>query len=116
MARMKTIEEFRRKPFPMSWPKRLGLVLTLELAWFMLLHPLLPSTLGGFVVEFSAGLIVFAFVYGAVRLVILLMSLPLNRVLSAAASITIAVGVGAAIFGAAYWCRIIMESNFSYMH
>ncbi len=92
------------------------MLLVAEAGWFLLLHPLVPSTLTGFVAEFAAGLVVLGLVYGGVRAIVWLQGRSINRALNAAVSLTIALGVGVLIFGAAYWCRALLTSNFAYMH
>lgn len=116
MRRMKALESFQRVQHPMSWPKRLGVLLVAEAGWFLLLHPLVPSTLPGFAAEFGAGLAVLALVYGGVRAIVWLQGRPINRSLNAAVSLAIALGVGVVIFAAVYWCRAFLTSNFAYMH
>ncbi len=116
MRRMKTAEAFQRATQPMSWPKRLGGLLVLEAGWFLLLQPLIPSTLGGFLAEFAAGLVVLGLVYAGVRAIVWLQGRSINRTLNAAVSLAIALGVGVVIFGAVYWCRAFLSSNFAYMH
>jgi hypothetical protein len=113
---MKTLESFQRAQHPMSWPKRLGVLLVAEAGWFLLLHPLVPSTLAGFVAEFVAGLVAVGLVYVGVRTIVWLQGRSINRSLNAAVSLAIALGVGAVIFGAAYWCRAFLTSSFGYMH
>jgi hypothetical protein len=112
---MKTAEAFQRASQPMSWPKRLGMLLVLQAGWFLLLHPLVPSTVTGFVAEFAAGLIVFGLVYSGVRAIVWLQGRPINRSLNVAVCLAIALGVGVVIFAAAYWCRLFLMRNFRHM-
>ncbi len=116
MRRMKTAEAFQRASDPTSWPKRVGVLLVAEAGWFLLLHPLVPSTLAGFAAEFLAGLAVLGLVYAGVRAIVWLQGRPINRSPNAAVSLAIALGVGVVIFAAAYWCRAFLTSNFAYMH
>ena len=116
MRRMKTLESFQPAQHSMSWPKRLGVLLVAEAGWFLFLHPLVPSTLAGLVAEFAAELVVLGLVYVGVRAIVWLQGRPINRSLSAVLCLAIAIGVGAAIFGAAYWCRAFLTGNFVYLH
>ena len=116
MRHMKTTEAYQRASRPMSWPKRAGVLLVAEVGWFLLLHPLVPSTLAGFAAEFVTGLAVFALVYGGVRAIVWLQGRPINRLLNTAASLTIALGIGIVIFLGAYCCRTLLASNLTYMH
>lgn len=116
MRHMKTTDAYQRASRPMSWPKRVGVLLVGEVGWFLLLHPLVPSTLAGFVVEFVTGLAVMVLVYGGVRAIVWLQGCPINRLLNSAACLTIALGIGIVIFLGAYWCRTFLASNFTYMH
>jgi hypothetical protein len=116
MRHMKTTDAYQRASGPMSWPKRAGVLLVAEVGWFLLLHPLVPSTLAGFAVEFVTGLAVIALVYGGVRSIVWLQGRPISRMLNTAASLTIALGIGIVIFLGAYWCRTFLASNFTYMH
>lgn len=116
MRHMKTTDAYQRASRPMSWPKRVGVLLVGEVGWFLLLHPLVPSTLAGFAVEFVTGLAVMVLVYGGVRAIVWLQGCPINRLLNSAACLTIALGIGIVIFLGAYWCRTFLASNFTYMH
>ena len=115
MRRMKTSSEYQRRG-TMSWLKWVGVFVVAQAAWFLLLLPLIPSTLVGFVGELTAGLLVLALVYGAVRAIDWLLGSSIKNSLAAALSLAIALGVASAIFGAAYWCREFLTGNFSYMH
>ena len=101
-------------PQAVCWPKRLGVLLVLELAWFALLYPLVPSTFNGLVAEFAAGLVVFGLVYGGFRAIFRLHGQPMNRILSTGASLVIVFGVGIAIPALEVWFRAFVASNFDW--
>ena len=100
----------------MSWLARLAIILGLEACWFALLHPLVPSTLLGFIAEFAAGLVVFALVYGGAQAIIWLQGRPAHRNLTRVISVVIAIGMGVVIFAAAYACQVFLGRNFTYWY
>jgi hypothetical protein len=91
------------------WP---SIVVVIELAWFGLLHPLVPSTFVGFVVEGLMPIPVLLYGTLAMRWIAWLQadrSIPRQ-----ALAVLIAVSLGAAIFFGAYFARSVLSTQFHY--
>ena len=98
---------------PPLW-RWLIIFLLLEAAWFMWLHPLVPSNLVGFAIEFLAGTCVMAVMYGAARGIWWMAEKQDNLFLWCSVALVLALGVGVAIFIAAYEFRTWISANFHY--
>ena len=86
----------------------------LEAAWFMWLHPLVPSNLIGFVIEFLAGVCVMGLMYGAARGIWWMSGQQGNLLLWRSVAAVLALGVGVVIFVVAYEFRTTISANFHY--
>ena len=100
----------------MPWSKRVVVVVIALIAWFALLHPLVPSSVSGLVIEVLAGLVAFGLLYGGIRAVVWLQTLTGHRALVVCASVVIALAVGGGIFVSAYVCRTYWAGSFTYLH
>ena len=114
MRRMKVARDSYIRSGPNSWTKWGAVCLGAQVAWFLLLLPLVPATSAAFFAEFAAGLVVSALIYGAVRAIVWLLGSRTKNSLTTALALMIALGIGVAIFSAAYWCREFLTGNFSY--
>lgn len=100
----------------MPWSTRVGVVVVAMIAWFALLHPLVPSSVLGLVIEVLAGLVALGLVYGGIRAIIWLQTLTAPRAIVVGASVLIAFAVGVGIFVSAYVCRTYWAGSFTYLH
>jgi hypothetical protein len=98
---------------PPQW-RWLGIFLLLEAAWFMLLHPLVPSNWQGFLIEVFAGACVIAVVYCAARAIWWISKQQSHLSLWRLVAVVLALGVGLGIFLVAYEFRTTISSNFHY--
>ena len=94
--------------------KLAGILLLGEALWFALLHPLVPSTLTGFAMEFAAGIVVAAVIWGTWGGMWWLAGCDSNPVLRRFAAVALSLSVGIAIFLAAYLFRETLGANFQY--
>jgi len=92
----------------------LGIFLLLEAAWFMLVHPLVPSNWMGFATEFFAGASVIALVYGVARAIWWISKQQGHLLLWRALAVALALGVGVAIFLVVYEFKATLSDNFHY--
>jgi hypothetical protein len=99
---------------PTSVLKQVVGLLLLEVFWFSLMHPLVPSTLQGFLMEFAAGLCIMLIVYAAWKAIIWLTSQKSHVAVFKLLATTMALSVGILIFVAAYEFRSLLENNFHY--
>jgi hypothetical protein len=110
MARL-VAEKLAGLPPLLRWS---GIFLLLEAAWFMLLHPLVPSNLRGFATEFFAGASVIALAYGAARAIWWISKQQGYLRLWRAVAVALALGVGVGIFLVAYEFKSTLSENFHY--
>jgi hypothetical protein len=94
--------------------KVVGVFLLGEGGWFALLHPLVPSTPTGFVIEFTAGIVVAAAIWGALGAIWWLAGRESNSIASRITAVALALSVGVVIFVAAYLFRDTLGTNFRY--
>ena len=107
--------DFHHMPrLPKRWMYGAIAFLLLEAAWFMLLHPLVPSNWTGFAVELIAGAVVGGAIYLAARAILWLSNRPKYPALRRIASLVVALSVGIAVFLAAYELRTTLSDNFHY--
>lgn len=98
---------------PPLW-RWLVIFLLLEAAWFMWLHPLVPSNWVGFVIEFLAGACVMAVICGAALAIWSMSGRRGNLFLWRSVGVVLALGVGVVIFTVAYEFRTTISANFHY--
>jgi hypothetical protein len=96
------------------WGRWLGIGLLLELAWFMWLHPLVPSSWQGFVIELGAGACVIAAVYWAARAIWWISKQQGHLLLWRTVAVGLALSVGVGVFLVAYEFRTTISDNFHY--
>lgn len=90
------------------------IVVGIELAWFGLLHPLVPTTLSGFIVEALLPIPVPVLLYASLT-IWCITRLNANRSpLRQALSVVVAASLGVAIFAAAYFARGFLGAQFHY--
>lgn len=107
--------DFSHMPrLPRRWMYGAIAFLLLEAAWFMLLHPLVPSNLIGFAVELVAGAAVGGIIYLAARAIWWLSGQTKYPALCRIAAVVIALSVGIGVFLVAYEFRNTLSSNFHY--
>jgi hypothetical protein len=94
--------------------RRIFALVALEIAWFALLHPLVPSTVTGFAIEFTAGLAVFVGLYLGGSAIMWLSKQTRNVTLCRIAAVAIAVGYGLAVFAVAYAFKATLSTDFHY--
>lgn len=94
--------------------KLLGIFLLGELAWFALLHPLVPANIKGFAIEFAAGAVVAAVIWCALHGIWWLTARKSNLLLCRIAAVALALSVGVSIFFGAYLLRDTLGANFRY--
>ncbi len=104
-------ERFAALPPAWRWT---AIVLGLEAAWFMLVHPLVPSTWKGFAIEVFAGAGVFATGYVAARAIWWIAKQQGHLLLWRVVAVALAFSVGAGIFLAAYEFKATLSDNFHY--
>jgi len=94
--------------------KLIGGLFVLQLAWFALLHPLIPSNMLGFLIEFTAGICVFFTCYAAGKAVLWLAARQDHRNLFKTLAVAIALSVGPLVFFFIYLFRTTLAANFHY--
>jgi hypothetical protein len=88
--------------------------LALEVAWFALLHPLVPSTLSGFLFEAVVPLPLALYAWLSVNWIHSLLRMKPTSMLRQALAVVVAVSLGVAIFVGAYLAREFLSSQFHY--
>jgi 4-amino-4-deoxy-L-arabinose transferase-like glycosyltransferase len=86
----------------------------LELAWFALLHPLVPSTAQGFLIEFATGIAVFFCIGTASYLITRLLAQKRHIALCKILAVAVALGVGLGVYLLAYAFKSSLSDNFRY--
>ena len=114
MVATNTSADRTHKPLLRRWKYGAIAFLFLEGAWFMLLHPLVPSNGTGFAIELTAGAVVGVVIYLAVKAILRLSAVTKYPTLCRIAAIVVALSVGVAVFVGAYELRTTMSNNFHY--
>lgn len=94
------------------WTRRVGIFVLIEIGWFGLLFPLVPSTLAGLAIALISGALVTGVLWATALGMCWLAGGESHSLLRRSTALVLAVSVGVAIFAAAYLYRDTLSSNF----
>ena len=83
-----------------------------ELCWFALLHPLVPVTMRGAVVEALLPLLIVGYIYLVVHALLWLADAPLSMALRRLVALVLVLSVGLAIFAVVYTTQHLLSHEF----
>lgn len=97
-----------------SFLRSVGVLVVLEVFWFSLMYPLVPSTAGGLILELVVGLCLGLIIYVFGKSIVWLTSRTAHVVVYRVLATLMAMSVGVLVFTSAYVFRALLESNFRY--
>jgi hypothetical protein len=104
----------RRRFSAESAPKLIGGFVLLQLLWFSLVYPLVPSTLTGFLMEFGAGLCLLIVLYVVGSAIVWLSGQATRVRVYRSLAVALALSVGILVFATVYEFKAAVSENFHY--